>query len=99
MASSQLVRRKVASLGLGLVEPTQGLAALERLLTAPAGNAGRAALLPAVLPVVPFAWDRFFARRVQVGCVCVLTWEVLRLAQRAVAQRSAADTFKYTHTP
>jgi hypothetical protein len=70
MASSQLVRRKVASLGLGLVEPAQGLAALERLLAAPSAISGRGALLPAVVPVVPFNWDRFFARRVQVG-LCV----------------------------
>ena len=68
MAASDVVKRKVASLGMGMVEPQQGMAALERLLAVPATLAlARAPVsLPAVVPVVPFNWERLLSRPLQV---------------------------------
>lgn len=65
MASSAAVRAKVASLGMGLVQPASGLAALERLLLSSAVSsvAGRQVMqgLP-VVDVVPFRWGRLLQR-------------------------------------
>jgi hypothetical protein len=61
-AGSDVVARKVAALGMAMLQPAQGLAALERLLCSPAlpcAGAGPAGL-PAVAPVVPFRWGAFF---------------------------------------
>lgn len=69
MASSDAVKAKIASLGMSLLQPATGLAALERLLAAPA-LAGRSATMQPLLPmpahssvdVVPFKWGRMAQR-------------------------------------
>jgi acyl transferase domain-containing protein/acyl-CoA synthetase (AMP-forming)/AMP-acid ligase II/NADPH:quinone reductase-like Zn-dependent oxidoreductase/acyl carrier protein len=60
MASSAAVRRKLASLGMGLLAPSQGLGALSRALGG--GGGGNLPTPPAVLSAVPFDWP-VFARR------------------------------------
>jgi hypothetical protein len=76
MAASDIIKRKVASLGMGMVEPQQGMAALERLLATPANSTLTHMLLTEVVPVVPFNWERLFSRPLQVqfkaskGCNC-----------------------------
>ncbi|GBG00647.1 type I polyketide synthase, partial [Raphidocelis subcapitata] len=68
-AGSELVARKVAALGMSMLSPADGLAALERLLCCPAlpgggggGSPARAlALPPPVAPAVPFVWGRLFS--------------------------------------
>lgn len=64
MASSDLVKAKIASLGMALLQPAAGLAALERLLAAPSLAAGHRQLgaSPAVIDVVPFRWKRLLPR-------------------------------------
>jgi hypothetical protein len=65
-AGSAAVARKVAALGMAMLQPAHGLATLERLLCAPALPSRAAALaagpaaLPAVAPAVPFRWGAFF---------------------------------------
>lgn len=69
MASSDLVKAKIASLGMNLLQPATGLAALERLLAAPV-LAGRAPSMHPQLSssahssvdVVPFKWGRMAQR-------------------------------------
>eukprot|EP00883_Tetradesmus_obliquus_P011533 jgi/Sobl393_1/4315/SZX67650.1 len=64
MASSDLVKAKIASLGMALLQPAAGLAALERLLAAPSLATGYKQLggSPAVVDVVPFRWQRLLSR-------------------------------------
>jgi hypothetical protein len=64
MASSDVVKAKIASLGMSLLQPTAGLAALERLLATPslAATPRQLAVGPAVVDVVPFKWQRMLAR-------------------------------------
>jgi hypothetical protein len=64
MASSDLVKAKIASLGMALLQPAAGLAALERLLAAPSLATGprQLAASPAVVDVVPFRWQRLLFR-------------------------------------
>jgi hypothetical protein len=64
MASSDLVKAKIASLGMALLQPAAGLAALERLLATPslAASPRQLAASPAVIDVVPFRWQRLLAR-------------------------------------
>jgi len=66
-ANNPVVARKVASLGMAMLQPAAGLAALERLLSTSVlpssrGPFSSAALLPPVAPVVPFNWPAFFSR-------------------------------------
>jgi len=73
MASGDLVKAKIASLGMFLLQPAAGLAALERLLAAPtlpttgaALTSTQLSLLPqAVVDVVPFNWPRMLQRHQQ----------------------------------
>lgn len=73
MASSDVVKAKIASLGMSLLQPAAGLAALERLLAAPTLPTTGAvlpspqlSLLPqAVVDVVPFNWPRMLQRHQQ----------------------------------
>lgn len=62
MASSSIVKAKIASLGMSLLQPPAGLAALERLLAAPALTATPMFALTApgqgAVDVVPFRWCR-----------------------------------------
>jgi hypothetical protein len=64
MASSDLVKAKIANLGMALLQPAAGLSALERLLAAPSLAAGPRQLgsSPAVVDVVPFRWQRLLSR-------------------------------------
>lgn len=68
MASSEVVKAKIASLGMHLLQPADGLAALERLLIAPGGIHARALVLhpleqlTCAVDVVPFEWERFLQR-------------------------------------
>lgn len=64
MASSDLVKAKVASLGMALIQPGAGLAAIERLLAAPALAMAPRQLTSdvPVIDVVPFKWRRMLAR-------------------------------------
>lgn len=66
MASSSIVQAKIASLGMSLLQPAAGLAALERLLAAPAltGVPARALTASAqgAVDVVPFRWRRMLQR-------------------------------------
>eukprot|EP00878_Enallax_costatus_P039893 GHUV01045827.1.p1 GENE.GHUV01045827.1~~GHUV01045827.1.p1 ORF type:complete len:465 (+),score=138.43 GHUV01045827.1:195-1589(+) len=65
MASSAVVRAKVASLGMGMVQPASGLAALERLLASSTVSAavGLQVVQGApVVDVVPFRWGRLLHR-------------------------------------
>lgn len=70
MASSERVQAKIASLGMSLLQPSVGLAALERLLAAPALPRGAVLLPPqlssaahsASVDVVPFKWGRMLQR-------------------------------------
>lgn len=68
MASSDLVKAKIASLGMSLLQPKAGLAALERLLTAPALTGASltglqlATSVQAAIDVVPFRWRRMLQR-------------------------------------
>jgi hypothetical protein len=66
-ASSDVIARKVESLGMAMLRPSQGLEALERVLSSPAlpgralGAMGAAARLPPpVAPAVPFRWRVLF---------------------------------------
>jgi hypothetical protein len=69
MASSDVVKAKIASLGMSLLQPATSLAALERLLAAPA-LAGRTPYTHTQLhvsahssvDVVPFKWGRMAQR-------------------------------------
>jgi hypothetical protein len=64
MASSDIVKAKIASLGMALLQPAAGLAALECLLAAPSLTSGPRQLgsSPAVVDVVPFRWQRLLSR-------------------------------------
>jgi hypothetical protein len=67
MASSSIVQAKIASLGMSLLQPAAGVAALERLLAAPALTAAPTLALTAPAPqvavdVVPFRWRRMLQR-------------------------------------
>jgi hypothetical protein len=68
MASSELVKAKIASLGMSLLQPAAGLAVLERLLATPAltgaSLTGPQLTMPAqgVVDVVPFRWARMLQR-------------------------------------
>jgi len=72
MAATDLVRSRVASLGMSLLHPAAGLAALERMLAAPAlaarpGGGGsrfpqHLHSPPAVVDVTPFKWSRLAQR-------------------------------------
>lgn len=66
MASSSIVQAKIASLGMSLLQPAAGLAALERLLAAPALTAAPTLALTApaqgAVDVVPFRWRRMLQR-------------------------------------
>jgi hypothetical protein len=69
MASSEVVKAKIASLGMSLLQPAAGLAALEQLLAAPALTRS-VPTLPGLMPapaqaavdVVPFRWRRMLQR-------------------------------------
>lgn len=69
MASSEVVKAKIASLGMSLLQPAAGLAALEQLLAAPALTRS-VTTLPGLMPapaqaavdVVPFRWKRMLQR-------------------------------------
>ena len=67
-ASSDLVARKVAALGMAMIQPAVGMAALERLLAVPAMAVSPRFLQP-VAPAVPFVWGRFLSRMRQVRMV------------------------------
>lgn len=69
MASSSVVQAKVASLGMSMVHPASGLAALERILATStvSATAGQHTVegVP-VVDVVPFRWGRLLQRHKQV---------------------------------
>lgn len=68
MAANALVASKVASLGMHMIQPQQGLAALELLLSAPAITHARTSrLLPAVTPVIPLNWNVIFGAKSKVS--------------------------------
>lgn len=68
MAATEVVRAKVASLGMSMLQPAAGLAALERLLSSPALTSAGAGLLQqqslatGSVDVVPFNWPRLLQR-------------------------------------
>lgn len=62
MAASKTVVARMKDLGMGLLQPAAGLAALEHLLAGPAPlQAGLMAA--ATVDVVPFVWRHMLARR------------------------------------
>lgn len=70
MAANEAVARKVNRLGLGMLQPEAGLAAMERLLCSwgsagPGGIGLPPAATSAVVPVVPFLWRTFLQRQQQ----------------------------------
>lgn len=95
MASSDIVKAKIASLGMALLQPAAGLAALEKLLTAPAllpPGGVRASLQAAapVLDVVPFRWQRLLARHKQQVPELFADMAHLAVKQQQPAARTAA---------
>lgn len=88
MAANEAVARKVNRLGLGMLQPEAGLAAMERLLCSwanagPGGVGLPPAATSAVVPVVPFRWGTFLQRQQQ---------QLLQLQQRCGSSQSATTS-------